>query len=252
MPYIDFAELKKAVSIAQAVEMLGLEVKKSGEQLRGACPTCGTDDPRALAITPAKQVFYCHKGQEGGDLIRLVAHVRGLAQKDAAQAIAEYVGFKASNRTKPEEKKQSTVKPDARLAEIGKRLDAHAEELEPLGIQPETYERFGAGYNKRGTLSGKLLIPVHDKGGELLAYCGRDVEKGTLHFHSFDPTTAIFNAHRVEEGHVFVCRDPLAVLRAHEHSETNVVAFMADVSAEMLDALAALMREKKCPTVSLF
>jgi hypothetical protein len=48
----DFAELKEKVSIEQAVEMLGLEVTKSGGQLRASCPACGNGGHRALAITP--------------------------------------------------------------------------------------------------------------------------------------------------------------------------------------------------------
>ena len=38
MPFIDFAELKRNVSIEQAAKLLNLSLKPSASQLRGSCP----------------------------------------------------------------------------------------------------------------------------------------------------------------------------------------------------------------------
>ena len=56
--YIDFATLKNEVSIEQVFPMLELDLKKMGDQWRGVCPACESDD-RSLVVTPAKQAFYC-------------------------------------------------------------------------------------------------------------------------------------------------------------------------------------------------
>ena len=37
---IDFTELKQHVGIERAVELLGVNLKKAGAQLRGPCPVC--------------------------------------------------------------------------------------------------------------------------------------------------------------------------------------------------------------------
>ncbi len=38
--FIDFEEIKKTVSLEDAIAKLGLEMKKSGKQFRGPCPVC--------------------------------------------------------------------------------------------------------------------------------------------------------------------------------------------------------------------
>jgi DNA primase len=86
--FIDYAAIKAAYSFEQAIRCLGLNVEKSGDQFRCPCPTCKTGGPRGLAITPGKG-FYCFGAKRGGDVISLVAHIKGIGQKDAAQLIQE-------------------------------------------------------------------------------------------------------------------------------------------------------------------
>src|SRR5579863_8729231 len=92
--------------------------------------------------------------------------------------------------------------------------------------------------------------------GTLLAYCGRAVndESPSLIFpNGFDPRGAIFNAHRIVEGDLFLVRDPLQVLTAHESGIENVVAFLTEnVTALQLEQLAALMDERKCEHMEMF
>jgi hypothetical protein len=78
--FVDYQAIKAAYTFEQAVRYLGLAVEKSGEQLRCACPTCKTGGPRGLAITPGKG-FYCFGAKRGGDVISLVAHIKGIGQK---------------------------------------------------------------------------------------------------------------------------------------------------------------------------
>ena len=80
-------------------------------------------------------------------------------------------------------------------------------------------------------MRGRFAIPVHDPSGILLAYCGRAVkdESPLLLFpNGFDPRIAIFNANRIVEGDLFLVRDPLQVLTAHESGIENVVAFLTE------------------------
>ena len=90
----------------------------------------------------------------------------------------------------------------------------------------------------------------------MLADCGRAAkeEKPALIFpDSFEPRGAIFNAHRVVEGDLFLVRDPLQALTAHEGGMENVVAFLTEtVTAQQLERLAALMVDRKCEHLELF
>jgi hypothetical protein len=105
-------------------------------------------------------------------------------------------------------------------------------------------------------MRGRFAIPVRDRTGTLLAYCGRTVkgESPTLTFpNGFDPHAVIFAAERVTSGPLYLVRDPLQVLTAFEAGVENVVAFLTDtISAQQLEQLAALMDERKCESVELY
>ena len=61
------------------------------------------------------------------------------------------------------------------------------------------------------------------------------------------------NANRIVEGDLFLVRDPLQVLTAHESGIENVVAFLTEnVTALQLEQLAALMDERKCEHMEIF
>src|SRR5258708_5150820 len=82
--FVDFAEVKERCSIIDAVALLGLKCSEERNQLRAPCPACGTGGPRAIVITPSKNLFHCFPSKAGGDQISLVSHVKGVSQTDAA------------------------------------------------------------------------------------------------------------------------------------------------------------------------
>jgi DNA primase len=254
---IDFVELKQRVSIESAADMLGIKLKKSGPQLRGPCPICKDGGDRAFAITPAKGLYYCFgKCGKGGDAITLAARVRNCSLREAAEFLAGKGGVNSA-LAKADNSRHGSPQPQL---EKGLRpldyLQASHEAVQRLGVSPETCAQFGAGFAPKGIMRGRLAIPIHDHIGMLLAYCGRAVneESPSLIFpNGFDPRGAIFNAHRAIEGDLFLVRDPLQVLTAHESGIENVVAFLTEnVTAQQLEQLAALMDERKCETVEMF
>ena len=83
MSFIDFAEVKAGCSIEQAAKLLDLKATEERSQLRASCPVC-SGGPRAIVITPAKNLFHCFLSTAGGDQIALVSHVKSVSQKDAA------------------------------------------------------------------------------------------------------------------------------------------------------------------------
>ena len=105
-------------------------------------------------------------------------------------------------------------------------------------------------------MRGRFAIPIHDRNGNLLAYCGRatkDESPALLFPNGFDPRGAIFNAHRIAEGDLFLVRDPVQALTAQQNGVENVVAFLTEnVTALQLEQLAALMDERKCEHLEVF
>ena len=166
--YIDFSELKKTVSIEQAADFLGLELKQSQHQLRGACPTCNSGRERALAITPEKQLFYCFASETGGDCIKLVAHIKGIKQQEAAQELAEHFDRKVQatvpQRTESRKQPASTFDPEA----FGKRL-VYTNEVSALGINEEDAVRLGIGFHPQRKM---VYLPIRNVDGSIAGFIG--------------------------------------------------------------------------------
>jgi hypothetical protein len=255
--YIKFSALKDAVKMEDVVNWLGLKLKlEKGTTLRGACPACTGD--RTLAVTPSHVradgsigSYFCHAEKKGGDMIALVAHVHGIARQDeAAQMIAEHFGYQASPKpavkpAKPPEKHENGFDPEAYAA----RLDPANEALQALGVSPETYKTFKAGFASTGVHRGKLALPLHDRTGKLIGHFGRSL-KGESPLLTFvngqNPAEHVFAAHLVEAGDLYIANDPLDVLIAYENGERNVVAFLTDgITQQQWEQLSSLMDQKK-------
>lgn len=257
--FVDFEDLKTRIRIEQTLPLLGLRMRQHGDQYRGACPACQNGGDRALAINSGKQSYYCFSQKKGGDIIALVAHLRGMTQKDAAGYLDQQFGNSGQSHSDTvHSSRHSSPSPPAQQGRELKPLDylVFNEAVEGLGLSEATCKTWGAGYAPKGIMRGRLAIPIHDRAGTLLAYCGRGVkgESPTLIFpNGFDPHGVIFAAERVQAGQLCLVRDPLDVLTAYEQGVENVVAFLTDdISAQQLEMLAALMDEKKCDSVELY
>lgn len=183
--YQDFDAVKREVSIEQAAQKLGLELKKSGmAQFRCACPACPNAGPRALVITPAKG-FYCWGAKKGGDQIALVVHVMNLSVKDAA---AFLVG---NQRT------SSSTVPESGGGREGNRtltpltyLEPEDPAVEAIGFSVEFAKTHGIGFAPKGVVRGSVAIPFRDEHGTLLGYIG--VQELTYIPPSFTPNVVPF------------------------------------------------------------
>lgn len=174
--FIDFSLVKEAVSFAQAVSLLDLDMKKAGNQYRGSCPVC-SGDKRSLVITEGRG-FYCFGAKAGGDVIALAAHILDVSAKAAAQELAERAGLMEKYSTS---KSTSTGTSSLSVpeSEEGKRGLVPLGYLEPdhdlvvaLGFDPAFCKSHGVGYAPRGVCRGSVAIPFRDEHGVLLGYLG--------------------------------------------------------------------------------
>lgn len=183
MPYIDFAAVKEAVSIEEAVRKLGLQTVKSANQLRGVCPTCKSGDPRALAITPNKGLYFCFSAQTGGDQIALAAHIKGISNKEAAEWLMGNGTVNSTNSTGTVSKNEATGFQPLDYLE-----HEHAA-VEAVGFDPEVAKALGIGYAPKGILKGTVAVPVRLEDGSLAGYIGITEAKLPSRWHL--PTTNV-------------------------------------------------------------
>lgn len=159
MTSVDFALLKRELSIEQVAAWLRLETVNDHQQLRCPCPVNG-GGKRALVITPKRGVFYCFapKCQTGGDLIALVAHCRQIATREAALEIQKAF--------------RSRSEPPQNLENVADYLQPEHDAVQRLGLSPETAAALGIGFAGRGTMKGRVLIPLRTADGALVGYAG--------------------------------------------------------------------------------
>lgn len=184
MAFIDFAAVKAAVSIEDAVALLGLELASAGSQLRGQCPRCQRGGDRALVITPSKGLFVCFGAERkcGGDQLALVAHIAGLSVRDAAEWLSgtvtseeepvtgnkELVSKKQAKPAAPQKQEAGTAPappapafdPQAHAAKL-----VYSDEVAALGFSEEDAEHFQVGFYR-----GKVYAPLRHPDGSIACF----------------------------------------------------------------------------------
>lgn len=190
--FIDFAALKRAISLTHAAELLDLELKRQSKpnEYRGECPVCG-GGKRSLVITEG-EAWYCQVSEEGGDVIALAKHILEMSNmRDAAFELADRIGFIGNCRTRTStststardvpESERNRKRPHVRgggevslplsrrfdADEYASKLDYDHELLTDAGADHEKMRELGIGYSRRGTHRGMLVIRVTDDAGEV-------------------------------------------------------------------------------------
>lgn len=159
---IDFQAVKANAPIKDvALTLLRFECVTEGDTLRSACPQCAPRNPRAIIITPEKNLYYCFTKKGGGDVISLVAHVQGISQRKAAELLAELYLHK-------EERKADTAGPLQPLDY----LDAEHHLVSEIGFSRDVCEKVGIGYASKGLMRTHVALPIRMPDGTLVGYIG--------------------------------------------------------------------------------
>ena len=260
--YVDFYDLKKQVSFEQVLDLLCISLKPSGKTLRGKCPICDDDNPRKFVVTPDAGedgcgLFYCFSCKAGGDMIKLVALVTDVSQKEAALKIQEQCTVNSNSNTvnssigQDDEEKVQPI-----LQGIANRLQPEHELVQSAGITKETCEHFTAGYDSKGSNKGRLAVATFSPDGQLLGFLGvtlKNQNPAVIFPNGFpEPESIIFNANNLEEGSVVdLCSDPMEVIHAYQSGITNTVCFLTDeVSPKQLKLLASVLEERDAVILS--
>jgi hypothetical protein len=221
--FVSFAKIKAVVAMEAVLDHYGLfaALIPKGQNLVGACPFCEGKSTRQFQVNPEKNAWYCFGCKQGGNVLDFVAKKERFGVRAAALKLDEWFGLglaeapaksppAAAPTTAP---KASPSAPPAAAETLPaanppltftlKTLDGEHPSLGMLGFDPETIEHFGAGYCAKGLLKGRLAIPIHDAGGELVAYTGLAIEDDTspryLFPPKFHPALEVFNLDRLSE-----------------------------------------------------
>ncbi len=130
------------------------------------------------------------------------------------------------------------------------KLDPAHPYLAERGLTPATVEYFGLGVAGKGSMAGRLAIPIHNEVGELVAYAGRwvgtdaAIPEGEGKYKlpaGFHKGLVVFNAHRVPEGtkRVILVEGFWSVFWLYQNGYGNVVSLMgSSILPEQVELLA--------------
>jgi len=205
-------------------------------------------------VDTAKNVWACHsasccearQGRVGGNVLDLVACLEGCSIRQAAlrlQGQWRGVGMQGAPQraSKGSPRSRGSDRPHRLLFSL--RLGWHPY-LEERAVDPATAAWFGVGYYAGGGfLRHRIVFPIHDHEGQLVAYAGRSLDGGEPRYlfpPGFHKSQVVFNLHRavwesarcalVVEG-FFDC------LRVHQAGYRNVVALLGVSLSEAQEKL---------------
>ena len=119
------------------------------------------------------------------------------------------------------------------------------------GLSRVTVETFGLGLCERGIMKDRIVIPIHNAAGELVAYAGRWPEEvlpeGTTRYrfpNGFRKSLELYNLHRAialleEQSTMFIVEGFWSTIRLHEAGLPAVAVFGHEVSEEQAELVAA-------------
>lgn len=257
---IDFKYIRQHADIAKVLAHYGCELTKDGGkqgQFKAQCPFHDDHKP-SLKVNAERNIYHCFVCEAGGNIIDLVMHLEGLEVRSAAKLAAELSGIattasgkpvdvatKAKGRRRPRSKpetqaRQASGRQSSRDSTLSaaedrpvnppltfalKNLITKHPFVQARGISTEMQELFGVGVATRGIMKDRLVFPIHNANGELVAYCGRfvsddipgDAPKYLLP-SGFKKELELFNWHRVkdEPGPLVLVESYFSVLKLHE------------------------------------
>jgi DNA primase len=240
--WLDFKSIKRGVKLESVLRHYRVELRWSGKNHgRGRCPIHRGDGPDAFHVNLARSVFHCFACDAGGTVLDFVAAMEHCSLFEAAQRLEAMLGSSAPPILQPNEKELVTEKRKVSIPLNFKLtgIDCAHSYLAERGITEKTAVEFGAGfYAGSGLMHGRLVIPIHNAAGELIAYCGRSVDQMQPRYRvpkGFAKSEVLFNLHRAAatgETSIIVVEGFFDCMKVHQAGMRSVVALMGSVLYE--------------------
>jgi len=259
MAWVDFKALKQTVSMEMAVACYGVMLRRvNGSYLRGRCPLPthrSKSSHQTFIVNTDKNAWACHSnscagargGRIGGNVLDFVAAMENCSIRQAALRLQEWfivsTAPKAGKPPHPQDISPSTETSCAEEPLIGETsngalpftlrgIDYTHPYLNERGITEETAKHFGVGFFPgKGCMQGRIVIPIHNEEGILVAYAGRSLTQLEPKYKFpalFRKSFALFNLHRaITHGKtVIVVEGFFDCLKVHQAGLACVVALM--------------------------
>jgi hypothetical protein len=178
---------------------------KRKRSISGCCPIHRGEGRDAFHVNLVRNVSHCFACGAGGTVLDFVAAMEGCSLFDAAQRLQSMTCSSNPLTLKPNAKELVTerrkVSSPLNFKLTG--IDCAHPYLAERGITEKTAIEFGVGFAGPGLMHGRLVIPIHNTDGELVAYCGRSVDQTEPRYRvplAFAKSEIPLNMHRAGSG----------------------------------------------------
>jgi DNA primase len=268
--WVNYKAIKAGVTIEQVLRHYGLwdTLKASGRSMIGCCPIHQGTNPRQFSVNPEKNIFNCFGDcQGGGNIIDLVAKMEKCGTKEAADKIQNWFLGPANNSQlqKTRNIEKATSKKDTKLVREKKEAKPDPPKDTPVNqpltfrlktvsehqffadrdFNQETVNHFGLGFCARGMMANRIVIPIENESGELVAYCGRGITPEQIESEKyklpsgFNKSLVVYNLNRQTPGikTLIVVESFLSVFRLYQAGVGHVVSCMGSSMSETQEEL---------------
>ena len=232
----DFKSIKSTVRLESVLRHYHVELRRSGkDQYRGCCPIHRGEGREAFHVNLAQNVFHCFACDAGGTVLDFVAAIEGCSLVEAARKLQAITCSSVPRKSTPDGKELVTKRRRVPLPLnfTLTRIDCSHPYLGRRGITEKTALEFGVGfYAGPGLMHGRLVIPIHNADGELIAYCGRSVDQTEPRYRlpsGFAKSEILFNMHRAAAGmenSVVLVEGFFDCMKVHQAGIRSVIGLM--------------------------
>lgn len=232
-PFVDFRAIRSRITMEQVLDRYGVlhTFKRSGRSLSGPCPIHKGTNKTQFRVDTEKNVWHCFSEcKHGGNALDFIVKMEDCSIHDAALKACEWFGIpieevKTSGKKAGSEESEETPERAAKAApkpaakpppapkpaegapnpplkfKLDKLQCEHPYLTNERGLTLETIADFGLGYftGDKGLMVGRVVIPIHNVKGELVAYAGRwpgEPPEGTEKYKlppNFNKLSEVFN-----------------------------------------------------------
>jgi len=239
MDWVSFDEIKRTVTLQMAIERYGIPLRHvNANTLRGRCalPAHRSEKSKeSFTATPTKGVggaWACQsqsciksRGRVGGNVLDFVSAMEQCSIRDAAIKLQMWflvpaAGQQPATRGKePNQAEKVSAGKEQESVMVSEKNDGAGESetnkpltfmlqnvdcthpyLHERGLTAETAKTFGVVFFAgKGSMHDRIVIPIHNLKGELVAYSGRAIDGSEPRYKfpaGFHKSLELFNLHR--------------------------------------------------------
>ena len=276
---VDFKKVKESVTIQQALEHYGVfdALNIQGDRASGACPIHDGKNKTQFRANLTKNIWRCFGNCDGGgNVLDFVMAMEDTGVREAGLLMVEWfdiadavslsdtkrhvrqtgkrtVTAKENNSKQTQKKDKADTPTENPVLGFKLKVDTEHPYFEERGITPGSIEKFGLGYCDKGTMAGRIVIPLHNIGGELIGYAGRwpgdPPDENTPKYllpKKFHKSLELFNQHRVlderKDEPLIVVEGFFDVIRLDQLGVHSAVALMGKtLSAQQEQTITRLL-----------